>query len=190
MQITPQGQGPLLLALHAPDYTVAQLEAMGETPTVDSNGRAGMSYSETSGTIGISAGALTSSDLALIGNATGALQIGTGPDGVYISIGSSGAPTSAQSLNAALAQMRAGNENPKITPSEMLSMANSQAQFDSATSFANVIASIRQSIGPNQAITPSMIISAVKQANASSETIPQYYLTNAIGYLNGIRTSS
>jgi hypothetical protein len=56
-----------------------------------------------------------------------------------------------------------------------------------AQNFANAIAALRESIGENQTITPLMIISAVKQSNANNASIPQSYVANAIGYLNGIR---
>ena len=76
--------------------------------------------------------------------------------------------------------------NQAAVPTVTNALALAQAEFGYAQNFTNAVISVRQSIGQNESITPSMIIAAAKQSNANNVTIPQDYVANAIGYLNGI----
>jgi hypothetical protein len=180
----------LALPKHIPNYTVAQLEQMGELPFTDANGQQQLCGVFSAGMLGSSASALTSSDISLINACTGA-QISTSRIGVQLSTNySPSVPISSQQLATALATLQATNTNKNITPSQLRDMAMGQAQYTDAQNFVNALAAVRQSVGPNQPITPSMILAMVKQANANNTPIPQEYVANAIGYLNGIRTTN
>ena len=168
------------LGSHIPAYTVQQLEQMGGTPVGN-----GMEYSVTFGALGSSAAGLTGSDLNLLSNATGA-QLSTGPQGIQMTVRYNGAPISAQDLSNALAAVEESNTNKNLTLADMQEMAKSQAQFTQIQTFANDLAALRQSIGPNQSISPLTIINLAKQASASGSPIPESFVANAIGYLNGL----
>jgi hypothetical protein len=139
--------------------------------------------------LGPAASALTSSDQALITAATGA-KFNVTPQGLQmVQYYQAGVPISGQDFSAALAQVKQDmieNGQNSVPSSVLNELALGKAEFGYVQNLTNAVLSMRQSIGPNQAITPSMIISAAKQSNASGETIPEDYLANAIGYLNGI----
>jgi hypothetical protein len=136
-----------------------------------------------------SADALTSSDQALIGAATGA-QFQVTSQGLQMTqYYQTGVPISSQDFNASLAQVQQflDKNGETSTPSAVVTtLASANAEFGYVQNFTNAMLSVRQSLGPNQSITPSMIIAAVKQSNANNLTIPQDYVAKAIGYLNGI----
>ncbi len=136
-----------------------------------------------------SANALRPADQALITAATGA-QFQMTPQGLQMTqLYQSGVPINAEDYSAALAQVQQDlKENGVATASPEVAkqLALGQAEFGYVQNFTNAMISLRQSIGPDQAITPSLIIAAVKQSNASSATIPQDYVANTIGYMNGI----
>ncbi len=100
-----------------------------------------------------------------------------------------GVPISRKDFSAALTQVQqymAKMRNNTMTPAAMQSMAAGVVEFGYVQNFTNAIVSIRQSIGQNQQITPAMISAAMNKSNAIDATIPQDYVTNAIGYLSGL----
>jgi hypothetical protein len=178
-----------MLALQAPNYTLAQLEQMGGIPTVGPDGHAAMSYTVTMTTLGPSTAGLTTSDLALASAATGAQFFQTTDGLEMVTQYKPGIPISSQQFNSALSEIETENTNRSLTPSAFTGMALSQAENNDAQAFVSALASLRQSMGADGSITPSMLLALGKQANASDNPIPQEYIANAIGFLNGLEIS-
>jgi hypothetical protein len=177
MQITPLSPN-IAVAQYSPQFLNPQkIGTNGDRATV----------SET--ILGPSANALTSSDQALISAATGAQFNATSQGLQMIQYYQAGVPINGQDFSAALAKVQQDmiKNGQASVPTEVTNaLASAGAEFGYVQNFTNAMISVRQSIGPDQSITPSMIIAAVKQSNANNETIPQDYVASAIGYLNGI----
>jgi hypothetical protein len=138
--------------------------------------------------LGPSASVLSSSDQALITAATGA-QFQMTPQGLQMTQAyQSGVPISAQDYSVSLAQVQQylAKHGETAVPAVTSGLALAGAEFGYVQNFTDAIISIRQEIGQNQSITPSMIVAAAKQSNAINITIPQDYVANATGYLNGL----
>ncbi len=135
-----------------------------------------------------SAIALTPSDLALITAATGA-QFQSTPQGLQmVQWHSPGVPINGDDYVNALATVKEDlkKHGDFASPTAASGLALGEAEFRYAKNFAKAITSTRVAIGPNKSITPQMVIDAAKQANAGGATVPEAYVANAIGYLNGI----
>jgi len=135
-----------------------------------------------------SANALTPSDIALISAATGAKFQST-PQGLQmVQWHSPGVPINGNDYVNALTQVKEDlkKHGDFASPTAASALALGEAEFGYARNFAHAIVSTRNAIGPDKSITPTMVIDAAKQANANGATIPEAYVANAIGYLNGI----
>jgi hypothetical protein len=134
------------------------------------------------------ANTLTPSDLALISAATGA-QFQSTPEGLQmVQWYSPGVPISGDDYANALVVVKGDlkKHGDFASPTTASALALGEAEFGYARNFANAIISTRHAIGPDKSITPTMVIDAAKQANANGATVPEAYVANAIGYLNGI----
>jgi hypothetical protein len=166
--------------------SVQGLRNLGEIQYTDANGQQQWCGVSTTGILGQSANALTSSDKALIYACTGA-QFGTSPEGVEMTLNySPDVALSSQQISASLATFQTTNSSPNFTPSGLRAAAMGSAEYTGCQNFVNALASLRQSLAPNQPITPSMLIAMAKQASTNGAPIPQEYIANAIGYLNGL----
>ena len=156
------------------------------TPTQTAGRAASATVSET--ILEPLANALTPSDLALISAATGA-QFQSTPQGLQmVQWSSPGVPINGNDYVNALAVVKEDlkKHGDFASPTAASALALGEAEFGYARNFANAIISTRHAIGPGKPITPPMVIDAAKQANASDATVPEAYVANAIGYLNGI----
>jgi hypothetical protein len=136
----------------------------------------------------LSANVLTPADLALISAATGA-QFQSTPQGLQmVQWHSPGVPINGDDYMTALSTVKDDlkKHGDFASPTAASALALGEAEFGYARNFANAIVSTREAIGPGKPITPPMIIDAAKQANAKGATVPEAYVANAIGYLNGI----
>jgi hypothetical protein len=134
------------------------------------------------------ANVLTPSDLALISAATGA-QFQSTPQGLQmVQWYSPGVPINGDDYVNALSTVKDDlkKHGDLASPTAASALALGEAEFRYAKNFTNAISSTRQAIGPAKSITPQMVIDAAKQANAAGTTVPEAYVANAIGYLNGI----
>jgi len=134
------------------------------------------------------ANALTPSDLALITAATGA-QFQSTPQGLQmVQWHAPGVPINGDDYVNALVVVKQDlkKHGDFASPTQASALALSEAEFGYARNFANAIISTREAIGQNKSITPTMVIDAAKQANVNGATVPEAYVANAIGYLNGI----
>ncbi|MGD0968767.1 MAG: hypothetical protein ABR949_10805 [Candidatus Aquilonibacter sp.] len=134
------------------------------------------------------ANVLTPSDLALISAATGA-QFQSTPQGLQmVQWYSPGVPINGDDYMSALATVQDDlkKHGDLASPTAASALALGEAEFRYAKNFANAIVSTRNAIGPDKSITPTMVIDAAKYANATGSTVPEAYVANAIGYLNGI----
>ncbi len=135
-----------------------------------------------------SANALTPSDIALISAATGA-QFQSTPQGLQmVQWYSPGVPINGDDYVNALSVVKEDlkKHGDFASPTAASSLALGEAEFRYAQNFAHAIVSTRKAIGPDKPITPTMVIDAAKQANTNGTTVPEAYVANAIGYLNGI----
>ncbi|HTC29174.1 MAG TPA: hypothetical protein VK702_00505 [Candidatus Acidoferrum sp.] len=134
------------------------------------------------------ANVLTPADLALISAATGA-QFQSTPQGLQmVQWYSPGVPINGDDYMSALSTVKDDlkKHGDLASPTAASGLALGEAEFRYAKNFTNAIISTRNAIGPTKAITPPMVIDAAKHANASGATVPEAYVANAIGYLNGI----
>lgn len=156
------------------------------TPAQTQGRAASTTVSET--ILELSADALTPSDLALISAATGA-QFQSTPQGLQmVQWSSPGVPIDGNDYANALVVVKEDlkKHGDFASPTAASALALGEAEFGYARNFANAIISMRDVIGREKSITPPMVIDAAKQANANGTTVPQAYVANAIGYLNGI----
>ncbi|MGA8839603.1 MAG: hypothetical protein WB491_03835 [Candidatus Aquilonibacter sp.] len=134
------------------------------------------------------ANVLTPSDLAMISAATGA-QFQSTPQGLQmVQWYSPGVPINGDDYMNALSvvkdDLKKHGDLASTTAASALALG--EAEFRYAKNFTKAIISTRVAIGPGKPITPQMVIDASKQANTGGATVPEAYVANAIGYLNGI----
>ncbi len=165
--------------------SAGRVQGFGTPPQAEGRG-ASAAVSET--ILEPSANALTPSDLALISAATGA-QFQSTPQGIQmVQWYTPGVPIEGSDYANALKQVKGDlkKHGDFASPTAASALALGEAEFGYAQNFAKAIISMRDAVGPDESITPSMVIDAAKQANAGGATVPEAYVANAIGYLNGI----